>query len=63
MNCVILKACLKKMQRVQKGFFCDTEDMKHVHILRWDEISKPVKLGGMGMKKLDDMDKAFLLKV
>lgn len=37
--------------------------MKHVNILRWDEISKSIQLGGMGMKKLDDMDKACLLKV
>lgn len=37
--------------------------MKHVNILRWDEISKSTQLGGMGMKKLDDMDKACLLKV
>ncbi|MDD0245709.1 hypothetical protein PSY47_23320, partial [Shigella flexneri] len=40
----------------------DTNDKKKVHLVNWDTICQPKQLGGLGIKKTSEMNKAMLAK-
>lgn len=41
----------------------DIEEKKHVHTIRWDKITLPKKIRGLGLRNLVDMNKVFILKL
>lgn len=38
------------------------EQGRKIHIINWEQLCKPTKLGGMGLKKAGLMNMAFLAK-
>ncbi|GAU38338.1 hypothetical protein TSUD_61990 [Trifolium subterraneum] len=64
MSTLILKACLEDIQRLQRQFIWgDTENKRRFYAIGWDRITVPKKMGGLGLRKLDIMNKACLCKL
>lgn len=39
-----------------------SEDKKAIHLLRWDEVCKPKRFGGLGLRKMEFHNKVLLYK-
>lgn len=64
MSCAIPKACLQDSQKVQKAFIWgDNDFQKHVHAVNWSTMTKPKRCGGLGIRRLEEMNEACLLKL
>ncbi|GAU31911.1 hypothetical protein TSUD_270960 [Trifolium subterraneum] len=64
MSSKIPKSCLDDIQKMQRSFIWgDTEQKKHFHAIRWEQITVPKWLGGLGVRKLDVMNNACLMKL
>ncbi|MCH83533.1 putative ribonuclease H protein, partial [Trifolium medium] len=64
MSSKIPKACLDDIQRIQRQFIWgDTEQKRRYHAISWDKITVPKWLGGLGIRKLERMNQACLLKL
>jgi hypothetical protein len=64
MSTLIPKACLNDIQRMQRNFIWgDTEHKRRFHAVGWDKITAPKWMGGLGMRKLEDMNTACLSKL
>lgn len=43
----------RRLQAIQSRFLWgDSEDRRRYHLVRWEEIKKPLKLGGLGLTSL-----------
>ncbi|XP_062013929.1 uncharacterized protein LOC133730329 [Rosa rugosa] len=52
-----------KLDKLNRDFtWGDTDDKKKVHLVSWDAICQPKQLGGLGIKKTYEMNKAMLAK-
>jgi hypothetical protein len=62
---MIPKSCLDEIQMMQRQFIWgDMEQKRRFHAVGWDKISVPKWLRrGLGLRKLDVMNKACLLKL
>lgn len=50
----------KRLETIQCRFLWgDGEDMEKYHLVRWLEIKKPPKMGGLGIRSLVEMNKAL----
>ncbi|XP_058762472.1 uncharacterized protein LOC131635855 [Vicia villosa] len=57
-------SCIKDIQRVQRNFIWgDTSTKKKMHLVNWDTITNPKDRGGLGLRKLEIMNKACLMKL
>jgi hypothetical protein len=64
MSSKIPKSCLDEIQMMQRQFIWgDMEQKRRFHAVGWDKISVPKWLRGLGLRKLDVMNKACLLKL
>jgi hypothetical protein len=64
MSMPIPKSCLKEIEKVQRAFIRgDTDDKRKSHMVGWDIITQPKDCGGHGLKKLETMNKACLMKL
>jgi hypothetical protein len=64
MSSNIPKSCLNEIQKMQRQFIWgDTAQKKKFHALSWDNITVPKWMGGLGIRKLDVMNRACLLKL
>jgi ribonuclease HI len=64
MSSKIPKSCLDDIHRMQRQFIWgDTDQKRRFHAVGWDKISVPKWLGGLGLRKLDAMNQACLLKL
>jgi hypothetical protein len=64
MSTLIPKACLDEIQKMQRQFIWgDTEHKRRFHAVGWDRITTPKWMGGLGLRKLEVMNKACLLKL
>jgi hypothetical protein len=63
MTSKIPKSCLDDIQKIQRQFIWgETENVRKFHAVRWSCVTMPKELGGLGMSRLDEMNKACLLK-
>ncbi|MCI59168.1 RNA-directed DNA polymerase (Reverse transcriptase) [Trifolium medium] len=61
MSSLVPKASLDEIQRMQRNFIWgDTESKRKFHAIGWDKIAVLKWMGGLGMRKLDFMNKACL---
>jgi hypothetical protein len=61
MTSKIPKSCLDDIQR--QFIWGETENVRKFHAVRWSCVTMPKELGGLGMRRLDEMNKACLLKL
>jgi hypothetical protein len=62
-NC-IPKGCLEEIQRLQRNFIWgDTDDVRKYHAVGWEVVTTPKCYGGLGLRRLDEMNKACILKL
>lgn len=58
------KSCLKEIQKNQRNFILgEWDDKRHIHDVNWNAITKPKNEGGLGLRKLSEMNKACLAKL
>jgi hypothetical protein len=62
-NC-IPEGCLEEIQRLQRNFIWgDTDDVRKYHAVGWEVVTTPKCYGGLGLRRLDEMNKACILKL
>lgn len=50
----------KKLENIQCRFLSDDDDENHkFHIFQWEEIKKPIKCGGLGIRSIVDLNVAL----
>lgn len=60
----IPKVCLKEIEKLQKGFIWgDSDAGRRLHLVKWDTLMLPKNQGGLGVRNLNDMNKACLMKL
>jgi hypothetical protein len=63
MTNVVPRTCLEEIQKLQRSFIWgDMEDKRKYHAVSWETICRPKYLGGLGLRKLDIMNQACILK-
>jgi hypothetical protein len=64
MTTCIPKGCLEEINKLQRKFIWgDTEGNNKYHAIRWEDVTKPKRFGGLGLRRLDTMNQACLLKL
>jgi hypothetical protein len=64
MTTKIPKTCLEAIQRIQRNFIWDEYDnVRKYHAVKWSEITKPKWMRGLGIRNLEVMNQACLLKL
>ncbi|GAU13938.1 hypothetical protein TSUD_262650 [Trifolium subterraneum] len=60
----IPKACLDDIQRIQRNFIWgDYDNVRKFHAVNWNMVTRPKWMGGLGLRKLEVMNQACLLKL
>jgi hypothetical protein len=60
----IPKGCLEEIQKLQRSFIWgDSDRGRRYHALGWDKVTKPKCQGGLGLRRLDVMNQACILKL
>ncbi|CAJ2653650.1 unnamed protein product [Trifolium pratense] len=55
---------VKEAQRLQRGFIWgETSEGRKYHAVSWEIATKPKSLGGLGLRRLDVMNRACLMKL
>lgn len=64
LTCKLPRDSLKEIQKVQRAFIWgDTDESKKAHTVKWDQITKPIDKGGLGVKDLVEMNTACIHKL
>jgi hypothetical protein len=64
MSTPIPKSCLQEIEKAQRAFIWgDTEDKRKAHMVSWDTITQSKPCGGLGLRKLQSMNEACLMKM
>jgi hypothetical protein len=64
MTAVIPKVCIEKIHQIQRKFIWgETENNKRYHAVRWNKVTLPKDSGGLGLRRLDTMNKACIGKL
>lgn len=64
MTTIIPKACIEEIQKLQRKFvWGDTEVSRRYHAVGWETMSKPKTIYGLGLRRLDVMNKACIMKL
>lgn len=51
---------VKELEAIEKRFLWgDTDNSHKYHLVNWDEIKQPKKMGGLGLRSLLALKKAF----
>jgi len=59
------KSCLEEIDKIERAFIWgDTDHVRKVHAVRWEVVTRPEDVGGLGLRKLlTVMNQACLLKL
>ena len=53
-----------KIERIQRNFlWSGTEEKNKLSLVNWEEVCKPKEKGGLGVRRLRDLNKAILTKI
>jgi hypothetical protein len=64
MTNIIPKSCIDEIHRIQRRFIWgDTQQTRRYHAVGWDTVTRPKSFGGLGLRRLDVMNKACILKL
>jgi hypothetical protein len=64
MSSKIPKACIDDIPKIQRNFIWgDTDQKRRFHAVGWDKVTMPKWNGGLGLRKLETMNQACLLKL
>jgi hypothetical protein len=64
MSTSIPKSCLDDIQKMQRNFIWgDTAQKRRFHAVGWQKVTTPKWAGGLGLRKLEIMNKACLCKL
>lgn len=64
MAAAIPKGVLRDIEKIQRDFvWGDEVDHRRHHAVSWDVITKPKQIGGLGLRKLTNMNSACLMKL
>jgi hypothetical protein len=64
MSMQIPKSCLNEIEKVQRAFIWgDTEEKRKSHMVSWNTITQPKECGGLGLRNLQSMNEACLMKL
>ncbi|RZC85287.1 hypothetical protein C5167_041467 [Papaver somniferum] len=55
-------AVIKSLEKIMRKFIWDSGGTKQIHLVNWEELCKPLKLGGLGIKSIRMMNKSLLEK-
>lgn len=50
-------------KRVRGFIWGSTTENRRCHLVNWDQVTKPIELGGLGIKSARDMNEAFMAKL
>jgi hypothetical protein len=60
----IPKSCLQEIEKAQRAFIWgDTEDKRKAHVISWNTLTQPKDCGGLGLRNLQSMSEACLMKM
>jgi len=63
-SCAVPKTCLQEIQKILRAFIWgDNEMHRHVHAVNWNVVTKPKLRRGLGIRRLEKMNEACLLKL
>jgi ribonuclease HI len=64
MSMSIPKSCLQEIEKAQRAFIWgDTEDKRKAHVISWNTLTQPKDCGGLGLRNLQSMSEACLMKM
>jgi hypothetical protein len=64
MNSTIPVGCLNEIQKIQRAFIWGDDTYKRkIHAVRWEKVTQPKALGGLGLRNLQIMNSACLMKL
>ncbi|GMI85510.1 hypothetical protein like AT4G29090 [Hibiscus trionum] len=55
--------CLEIEKLIRSFVWGSTSEHKSMHLVRWEEMQKPIDYGGLGFRKLENVNFAFLMKL
>lgn len=54
----------EKLDKIQKTFlWTGLEEKKHLALVNWDTVCLPKSLGGLGIRKINTLNKALIAKI
>lgn len=60
----IPKVCLREIEKIQRSFIWgDSNEGRRLHMIKWDTLTLPKVNGGLGLRRLTDMNKACIMKL
>lgn len=64
MSARIPRTCLNEIQKLQRNFIWGDEvNKRKAHLINWNTLMIPKGLGGLGIRKLEDMNFACIMKL
>jgi hypothetical protein len=58
------QSCIDEIEKLERNFIWgDNAHIRRVHAVRWDVVTMPKFMGGLGLRKLRPMNEACLLKL
>lgn len=53
---------VKRIETIVYRFLWGDEDKRRFHLVKWEDVKKPIDQGGLGIKFIVEMNVAFQIK-